>query len=260
MRPTSKYPSTSLSKRLINRLKHWRYDPIGAGLTQGLVGYWPSSDLKNYGSGGGTLTTYNTGAMVTGITGVSSPNYYQPSWTYGNNVGWTTSADYDFTSSSFTVALWTKGYWGPMGWNDYTTPQIFGAYTWYYGRGDWGIWAIPWENRMYLWTNTNGAPSGDVVAYYSPIPPENVWCFIVAWRDAVAQTISIQVNNGPFTPQPLVSNILFRNNPPLWAVMNGGRMYYTGAICQPMMWKGRVLTQAERNWLYNGGNGNIIPY
>lgn len=259
MRPTSKYPSTSLSKRLINRLKHWRYDPIGAGLTQGLVGYWPSADLKNYGTGGGTLTTYGTVPLVTGVTGISSPSYSQPIWTYGNNTGWLSSDYYNFTSSSFTVAFWTKGLWGPTGWNDYTTPSLWGSYTWLLGRGEWGIWAIPWEGRMYLWTNTNGSPSGDVTAY-AAIPPENVWCFIVAWRDAVNQKISIQVNNGPFTLFALTSNLYYRGYTPTFAVMQGGRMYYTGIINQPMMWKDRVLTSSERNWLYNNGSGNIIPY
>ena len=92
----------------------------------------------------------------------------------------------------------------------------------------------------------------EVMANTAALAPAT-WYFVVAWHDATANTINIQVNNGTvfsaaYTFGSYDSALPFRIG---W---NGVDPYFDGLIDESAFWK-RTLTTDERTFLYNGGNG-----
>jgi hypothetical protein len=87
------------------------------------------------------------------------------------------------------------------------------------------------------------------------------WYFVVAWHDATANTINIQVNNSSpnstsHSTGVLASSSLFR----IGGVGNGSIInYFDGLIDEVGFWK-RVLTSDERTELYNSGAGRDYAY
>lgn len=81
-----------------------------------------------------------------------------------------------------------------------------------------------------------------------------VWYFVVVWRDATGDRIYIQVNDG------VASNYYhadISNNLASGSVLYFGRSdgtYYDGRQDSVAIWR-RVLSSAERTWLYNSGSG-----
>jgi hypothetical protein len=88
------------------------------------------------------------------------------------------------------------------------------------------------------------------------------WYFIVAWHDAAANTVNIQVNNGTVQSTgtsgevPHTSSAQFRIGAREYASFPD---YFTGIIDEVGFWK-RVLTADERTALYNAGSGLSYPF
>lgn len=83
------------------------------------------------------------------------------------------------------------------------------------------------------------------------------WYFMVAWHDATANTINIQVNNGTALSTAHTTGVL--NGTSSFAIgsrFNSGTpiSFFDGLVDEVSVWK-RVLTADERTWLYNSGNG-----
>lgn len=93
-------------------------------------------------------------------------------------------------------------------------------------------------------------------------PNVATWYFIVAWHDATANTINIQVNNGTADSGAHTTGC----NDNVTQFVIGGRTN-SGAIASPFdglidevgMWN-RVLTADEKTELYNAGNGTTYPF
>ncbi len=87
------------------------------------------------------------------------------------------------------------------------------------------------------------------------------WSFLVAWHDAAAKTLSIQVNDGAVTTAstknvpPNVTGAEFRIGSRQGAPIAD---YFDGAIDEVGLWK-RTLLAAERTALWNGGAGEPYP-
>lgn len=90
------------------------------------------------------------------------------------------------------------------------------------------------------------------------IPSTGEWYFILAWHDSVGNTLNIQVNDGAVDSAAFSSGghddvSDFR----IGAAADGGgaaTTFFDGRIDESPLYK-RVLTSAERTWLYNSGNG-----
>lgn len=88
-----------------------------------------------------------------------------------------------------------------------------------------------------------------------------VWSLLVAWHDAAAKTISIQVNNGPETAAstknvpPNVTGAEFRIGSRQGAAIAD---YFDGDVDEVGLWK-RTLTADERAALWNDGAGKTYP-
>ena len=109
------------------------------------------------------------------------------------------------------------------------------------------------------WT-PGGAPANRVVASSFGEAPTGQFIFVVCWHDSVAQTMSIQINNGTADsisksditqPTAGIGPLILGAFDPLepWA-----DFYFDGRMDALGMWD-RVLTTQERTLLYNDGKG-----
>jgi hypothetical protein len=93
-----------------------------------------------------------------------------------------------------------------------------------------------------------------------------VWYFVVAWHDATAQTVNIQVNNGAVTSTSLGGVQDAAGALSFQIGARGGNELPLDAIVDEVgFWKsaaggGGVLTAAQRTSLYNGGIGLTFPF
>lgn len=78
----------------------------------------------------------------------------------------------------------------------------------------------------------------------------STWYFVVAWHDASANTINIQVNNG--TADSTSHNAGVLDSTAAFHIGEGNSAYFNGRIAGANFWK-RVLTSDERTALYNSG-------
>ena len=88
-------------------------------------------------------------------------------------------------------------------------------------------------------------------------PSTSTWYFIVAWHDSVANTINIQVNNG--TINTAAHSVGVNNSDGIFRLGEISLVYLNGRMDGVGVWK-RVLTQSERQYLYNTGSGNDYPF
>jgi hypothetical protein len=100
------------------------------------------------------------------------------------------------------------------------------------------------------------SPDGttNVVVDSSVSPSVSTWYFVVAWYDPVADTISIQVNNGTpastsFTGFPVNNTSDFRIGS-----RQSDSAVMVGRVDEVGIWN-TVLTSTERGYLYNSDNG-----
>lgn len=84
-------------------------------------------------------------------------------------------------------------------------------------------------------------------------PSVSTWYFVVAWHDATANTINIQVNNGTVDSHAHSAGI-HSGTGSFKLGANSFAQYHDGLVDQVGIWK-RVLTSQERTDLYNSGNG-----
>jgi RHS repeat-associated protein len=80
------------------------------------------------------------------------------------------------------------------------------------------------------------------------------WYTIVAWHDATNNTLNIQVNNGMVSSVSYASGAMDTTYPLSIGAHSDGYTAFDGRIDEVILYK-RVLTAAERCWLYNNGAG-----
>ncbi len=85
-------------------------------------------------------------------------------------------------------------------------------------------------------------------------PSTATWYFVVAWHDATANTINIQVNDG--TADSTGYTFGSYDSALWWSIGSLGfaAQTFDGLIDEVGFWK-KVLTAGERTWLYNTGSG-----
>ena len=85
-------------------------------------------------------------------------------------------------------------------------------------------------------------------------PSVATWYFVVAWHDATADTINIQVNDGTVNSAAHLTGVLDSTSAFQIGAQSAPSDFWDGLIDQVGLWK-RVLTAGERTQLYNSGNG-----
>nr|ABN71538.1 hypothetical cell surface receptor [uncultured bacterium] len=197
----------------------------------GLVSYWSFDSGWNDQVGTNHLTNVNGVTAVPGKLG-NAGDFESSSSQYLSHADPTPLGDEDFTyalwfkreSFSQDVALITKAaYWLAI--------NVAGQIYWY------------WPT------------SGSVAQTGGDTGNTTNWIFAVAWHDAAANTLNLQINNGTVisgstggvTPLPLSGSVQIGH-------LVSPSQYFDGLIDEVGLWR-RVLTAQERTDLYNGGAG-----
>lgn len=94
---------------------------------------------------------------------------------------------------------------------------------------------------------------------WGPTPSLATWYFVVAWHDATANTINIQVNDGTPTSAAHSTGLSTGTGTFMLGALSLSGTPYTvymhdGLLDEVSIWK-RVLTDEERTWLFNSGDG-----
>lgn len=105
--------------------------------------------------------------------------------------------------------------------------------------------------------NGVGTVVADQTASAFGSPSTATWYFAVGWFDSVGGNIFISINNGTVnssakTGTPGTNSVTFGVG-----AKDAAATPFSGRIDQVAIWK-RVLTAAERTWLYNSGNGRAF--
>ena len=168
------------------------------------------------------------------------------------------NADLSFGNEDFTVAAWVKlevkaGNMAII--SKYDTPDNLREYQLYYdGTADRFRWLVSPAG--------SGAGAESILANTLGAPANGIWYFIVAWHDATANAIKIQVNNGVADSE--TANDGCNDNTSRFVIGASGAAggfsnYFDGLIDEAAVW-GRVLTADEKTELYNAGAGRAYGY
>jgi hypothetical protein len=85
------------------------------------------------------------------------------------------------------------------------------------------------------------------------------WYFFVAWHDAVANTISLSVNNNTAASLSHSAGVFDGSAAFSLGRNEDGLAWLDGRLDSISIWK-RLLTAAERTQVYNSGNGRDYPF
>lgn len=221
-------------------------------LKQNLISWWKldeQSGTRNDAHGTNHLSDNNTVLYAAGKQGDAADFEKSNSefLSIANNASLNTGGHTDFT-----FACWVRFESAPTGGDD----MVFAA------KFDYALetseeWVIDlYGDGFFYLTVLSG--TGDFLFVPGPAATINTWYFVVAWHDATADTINIQVNNGSVASVANANGIKTGSTVPLYlgAVKDGAGVTYPhdGLIDEAAFWK-RVLTADERTWLYNSGNG-----
>ena len=229
-------------------------------LTDNCVAYW-KLDESSAGSSqvnrvdevsGHTLTDINTTASGTGKIGNGAD------FEEGNNeaLNMADHADLSFGNEDFSLAVWVN--------MESDSDDNYVVSKWDFGANDreWSILYDFSDDRFCFDISSNGTAYQREKADNLGAPSTSTWYFIVAWHDADANTMNIQVNNGTVDSASYSSgcndNI---SKVGVGCCHNSGNPASTmdGIVDEFGVWS-RVLSESERTQLYNGGNGLTYPF
>jgi hypothetical protein len=152
----------------------------------------------------------------------------------------------------FTFAGWVYVQTAPSG-------ALFPAVATKYSSGtirEWALYHDGSTNRLsFVVYTAAGAAIATVSATTFGAVPTGTWMFVVAWHDAAADTINIQVNDGAVNSAatgavgPADTTGIFRVG-----YLGTSTYYWDGRLDELAFWK-RTLTAGEKTALYNGGAG-----
>lgn len=226
---------------------------IGHSLMNGLIDYWPLNEPSDIRIGLHSkikLTVVGTGVTtVTGIDGNLASSFPSPSYLSQNLTG-TIGAlgDTDFTFSAWVrtpvidsspVVLSSPN---PSATNQYGV-QIQTT------RGT----SIT-RNRIYLRIGTNPSVSAFADIEFRP---NNDWLFIMGWHDSLNNILGSRIMDTEGTIS--YSGGGNPGNFPLVVGVAPGADNRPCDVARLGFWR-RILTNDERNWLYNNGMGRSYPF
>jgi len=213
-------------------------------LTDNLISFWEleeASGTRNDARGANHLTDNNTVTQAVGKVGNAAQ------FTAANNEYLSVASNSDFVlgTGDFTFCGWF-----------YFDSLVADTGMAGKDRGPVGEWTMAYILSTQRITPAINDQSNQYPANSLGAPVINTWYFVVFWRDTVAGTYNVQVNNGT------VDSTVDGTNPntSVFDVEIGrARLASTdspmdGRIDQVGFWK-RVLTTQERTDLYNGGAG-----
>lgn len=224
-------------------------DLLLRGLQQGLVSYWSGdggacgADLafggNVCGSGGGASPVAALGVDGEANGAIASPFLQRASASCTN---------LDFHTGDFTVAGWVK-----------VNNSNLGILSRWVPGSNARKWSLLIESGVGKFAcSTDGTATNSFLATAGSSLGNNAWHFLVGWRDTAASKIWLQVDNGtPASTTLTGGSSLFTGaaNLAIGALDTSGTYSDSSGIQDSLGAWSRMLTDAERNALYNGGVG-----
>lgn len=146
----------------------------------------------------------------------------------------------------FTITAWVKA-------EDLSTYRVIASKRNSASNGEWLLLYDPVIKNFKFYTYNGSTAVGGVAASSFGQPSINTWYHIVAWRDKVAKTVNIQVNNGPInssveTGAPADSTADFKIG-----YTYAQTTAWVGDIDEVTFWK-KVLNSSQKTLMYNSSN------
>lgn len=224
----------------------------GGTLTEGLIAYWnleEAGGTRDDQKGPYDLTDNNTVTQAAGKKG-SASQFTRANSEYLRIVD---NAALSTGDIDFTIAAWVYLDSKPG------THMVIASKDNVNGSGT-REWILMWDadvNRLRLSLLDASANDDNVFANAFGAVSTATWYFVVAWSDAAANTLNIQVNNGTVDSKSTAivgndSTAAFK----IGAIGTSGSPsnFWDGRIDEVGFWK-KVLTAQERADLYNTGVG-----
>lgn len=221
-------------------------------LLSGLVAYWKldeASGTRSDSVGANHLVDNNTVTQAAGKLG-SAAHFAAAS---SERLSTSDSAALSTGDIDFTLAGWV--------WLDTKTGSrvLFGKDGPVSGGREFRVLYESSTDRFRFAVSPDGTATTVVVASAAGSPAANAWYFVVAWHDATANRIYIQVNDGPVESVAHTPGVIDGANPFEIGATTGNGVYMDGRLDAVGVWK-RVLSVAERTDLYNTGLGCDYPF
>lgn len=113
-------------------------------------------------------------------------------------------------------------------------------------------------NRFKFAVSNDGTSPSTVVANNFGLPSTSTWYYVIAWHDAVADTINISVNNGTADSAAHTTGVFGGGgNFQVGALQVDGttNTYYMNGLIDEAFKLDKAPSADERSFLYNSGNG-----
>ena len=222
---------------------------VASSLLTSLISYWTldeASGTRNDTHGTNHLSDNNTVTQASGKLG----NAAQFTSANLEHLGLADNTDISTGDIDFTLAAWV--------YLDTTPAQAEIASKGGAVDIDWYLDYILASDRFRFYVE--GGSAASVLANSFGAPSTATWYYVIAWHDATANTINIQVNNGTVDSTSHSGGV--KDTADDFAIGRAGSFvggYFNGRIDAVGFWK-RVLTSTERSTLYNSGIGIEYPF
>jgi len=210
--------------------------------TDDIVAYYTMSDSLDSSSNGRVLTNNNGVTFVSGKV-INAGNFVAASAQSLRR------ADAAFLLTTFTLACWVRIASKPG-----NEMNLMDRHT---AVGTLG-YALFWNNGpdQFALRIGDGSSFSDVT--WNSSPSLNTWYFLVAWADDAARQFGISVDNGAPITASYVNTIADANLAFRLGEYGPGGSNLDGQLDEAAIWS-RILTEDERTYLWNGGNGRTWP-
>lgn len=227
----------------------------GAGvspLLTSLVAYWKldeASGARADSAGSSNLSDVNTVTQAVGK--VANAAQFTAANSECLNIA--SNAALSMGDIDFTIALWV--YFDALG----ADRALVAKYNSFGTTRDYMVKFITGSNRFQFIVSPDGSADATVSANSFGAPTTATWYFIVAWHNATANTINIQINDGTVDSAAHATGVFASSAAFRLGARADGIQFHDGRLDEVGIWK-RVLTSAERTALYNGGSGVTYPF
>lgn len=227
------------------------YDYVASGMHTSLIAYWllgEASGTRADSHGANNLTDNNTVTQATGIQG----NAAQFTAANSESLSIADNTDLSMGDIDFTLCCWA--YLDSTG----VTKDFMAKHL---SAGDQRAYRlnIQASNQAFFYVDPLGTAIGEasVTATTFGAWAASAWHFVIAWHDATANTINIQVDDTGVNSTAFTLGV-FDNTAAFQLGNSGNNEYHNGRLDEAAVWK-RVLTADERSYMYNGGLGRTYP-
>ena len=228
------------------------YDYVAPNMHDSLQAYWllgEASGTRNDSHSTNHLTDNNTVTQAAGIQG----NAAQFTAATSESLSIADNAALSMGDIDFTVCCWA--YLDSTG----VTRDLL---TKHMSVGDQRAYRlnIQASNEAFFYVDPLGTSIGEasILATTFGAWTAATWHFVIAWHDATANTINIQVDNTGVNSTAFTLGVF--DNTAAFQLGNSGNndAFHNGRVDEAAVWK-RVLTADERSYMYNSGLGRTYP-